>query len=356
MKILIAAGIYPPDIGGPATYSKLIAEEFPRLGHETVVIVYNRRLPKMLRHLVYFWKALLHGRGADVIFAQDPVSVGLPAMVAAKVLRKKFVLKVVGDYAWEQGIQRFGVRDLLDDFLNKKYSWRVEGLRRIETFVARRAHRVITPSHYLKGVVRHWGVSEKNVAVIPNAAPAILQNSARSGNKEIMFISIGRLVPWKGFRMLIELMRDFPQAKLSIIGEGPEQEHLKSEIRNLELEGRVFLVGRKTKEEIAVYYRDATLFFLNTGYEGFSHQLLEVMASGVPIITTDAGGNKEIVKNDENALTVSYNKKQEWREAVKKLLGDGELRARLAENAEKTAGRYTKEVMIQRTIETLQSL
>src|SRR3989344_2921400 len=192
MKILIAAGIYPPDIGGPATYSKLIAEEFPRFCHETVVIVYNRRLPKMLRHLVYFWKALLHGRGADVIFAQDPVSVGLPAMVAAKVLRKKFVLKVVGDYAWEQGIQRFGVRDLLDDFLNKKYSWRVEGLRRIETFVARRAHRVITPSHYLKGVVRHWGVSEKNVAVIPNAAPAILQNSARSGNKEIMFISIGR--------------------------------------------------------------------------------------------------------------------------------------------------------------------
>src|SRR3989344_2064143 len=214
MKILIAAGIYPPDIGGPATYSKLIAEEFPRFCHETVVIVYNRRLPKMLRHLVYFWKALLHGRGADVIFAQDPVSVGLPAMVAARILRKKFVLKVVGDYAWEQGIQRFGVRDLLDDFLNKKYGFRVEGLRRIEAFVARHACKVIVPSNYLKSVVRHWGVSEKRIVVISNAVHPFIKKDVWPANKEILFVSIGRLVPWKGFRMLIELMRDFPQAKL----------------------------------------------------------------------------------------------------------------------------------------------
>ena len=104
LKILICTGIYPPDIGGPATYSKLLFEELPKMGIETRVLSFGevRHLPKILRHFVYFIKVLKMGRRADIIYAQDPVSVGLPAMLAAKILRKKFILKVVGDYAWEQ--------------------------------------------------------------------------------------------------------------------------------------------------------------------------------------------------------------------------------------------------------------
>ena len=63
------------------------------------------------------------------MYALDPVSVGLPASLAALVLGKKFILRVAGDYAWEQGRQRFGVTDELDEFQLKKYGWRVERLR-----------------------------------------------------------------------------------------------------------------------------------------------------------------------------------------------------------------------------------
>ena len=104
MKILITTGIYPPDIGGPATYSKILIDELPKHNINALVLGFGevRRLPKIIRHFLYFLKILKKGWKADIIFAQDPVSVGLPAALAAKILGKKFVLKIVGDYAWEQ--------------------------------------------------------------------------------------------------------------------------------------------------------------------------------------------------------------------------------------------------------------
>ncbi|MEK7531600.1 MAG: hypothetical protein AAB545_01600, partial [Patescibacteria group bacterium] len=109
MKMLIATGLFSPDIGGPATYSKILLEKLPREGIETTILPFGavRHLPRLLRHLVYFFRVLLAGRSVDVIYAQDPVSVGFPVFLASKVLKKPFLLKIVGDYAWEQGVQRF---------------------------------------------------------------------------------------------------------------------------------------------------------------------------------------------------------------------------------------------------------
>ncbi len=102
MRILIATGIFPPDIGGPATYSKLLFDELPKRGFEVDVLSFGevRKFPKIVRHFIYFLKVLSLGRKSDIIFVQDPVSVGLPVCIASKILRKKFALKIVGDYAW----------------------------------------------------------------------------------------------------------------------------------------------------------------------------------------------------------------------------------------------------------------
>src|SRR3989344_9417544 len=166
-NILICAGIYPPDGGGPATYSKLLFDELPKRGAGADVLNFGkvRHLPKIIRHIAYLFKALKMGKRADVIYAQDPVSVGLPAMLAAQLLRKKFILKIVGDYAWEQGVQRFEVKEILDDFLNKKYGINVEVLRKIEKFVANHTEKIIVPSEYLKKVVSAWGVNPNKIKV-----------------------------------------------------------------------------------------------------------------------------------------------------------------------------------------------
>src|SRR3990167_7909869 len=105
MRIVIATPLYPPEIGGPATYAKLLFEGLPEKGIEVELVKFSdvRHLPKIIRHIAYFLRVLKAARNANVVLALDPVSVGLPAMKAAQKARKPFVVKIVGDYAWEQG-------------------------------------------------------------------------------------------------------------------------------------------------------------------------------------------------------------------------------------------------------------
>ena len=133
MRVLIATGLYPPESGGPATYTKLLEERLPALpaqagrGFTVSVLPFStvRHLPKLLRHVAYFAVCWRMARRADVVYAQDTVSVGLPAALAAQCAGKKFVVRVPGDYAWEQGRQRFCVSDELDAFQAKRYGWRL---------------------------------------------------------------------------------------------------------------------------------------------------------------------------------------------------------------------------------------
>jgi len=88
MKILIATGVYPPESGGPATYSKFLNDNLPGKGFEVEVYPFRevRKYPKIIRHIAYFLEALRKAKGKDIIYAQDPVSVGLPAFLASAPL------------------------------------------------------------------------------------------------------------------------------------------------------------------------------------------------------------------------------------------------------------------------------
>src|SRR3989338_5986709 len=128
MKILIVADIFPPQSGGPATYSVMLANELVKTYEVTIVSLKPQsdktsvhcRLfvvpekSKILKYWHYFWLLFKQAKDADVVYAMGPVNAGLPAMLAAKLRRKRLVTKVVGDYAWEQGVQRFGVKDNID--------------------------------------------------------------------------------------------------------------------------------------------------------------------------------------------------------------------------------------------------
>ncbi|MEK7662227.1 MAG: glycosyltransferase family 4 protein [Patescibacteria group bacterium] len=360
-KILIATGIYPPDIGGPATYSKILHDELPKHDISVSVLSFGevRSMPKVIRHLAYLFLVLARGRDADLIFAQDPVSVGLPAFLAARILRVKFALKIVGDYAWEQGAARFGVTDLLDDF------WASPGyhpifvrlLQAVESFVARRADIIIVPSKYLKKIVGYWGVSRDKIYVIYNSFDGTVEKAKEETKTEKIIVSAGRLVPWKGFVTLMAVMppllKHFPDVKLIIAGDGPDRAMLERSIREMSLESSVFLVGSLSREKLFKYIRSASVFALNTSYEGFSHQLLEVMAIGTPIVTTNAGGNPEIIRNEENGLLVEPDDRDALVNAIERVLVDDDLAFRLSQGAKETVATFTSARMVAETIRTL---
>lgn len=369
MKILIAAGIYPPDIGGPATYSKFLVDELPKKGIETEVLSFGsvRHLPKFFRHFFYFLKVLRSGRRADIIFAQDPASAGLPAALASFILRKKFVLRAGGDFAWEQGSQKFGVKELLDNFYGQKYGWQVELMRAIQRFVGRRARAIIAPSFYLKGIIEKWGIAGEKIKVVYNTAKEIDFNLNKEevrrelGLEGDIILSAGRLVPWKGFGALIELMPELLKInnnfKLIIAGDGLEKENLEVRIKKLELNYYIKLIGRLNQEELWKYMRASDIFALNTGYEGMPHIIIEAMQVGVPVVTTDSGGNRELVKNYKTGILVKYNNKEQIKNAIIKLWRDKQLAAGLAGNAkEEIKNKFSEEKTIKETLQILKSV
>ena len=390
MRILIATGIYPPDIGGPATYSKLLHDELPRRGIAVSVASFGevRHKPKALRHFSYFLRVVRASRGCDLIFAQDTVSAAFPAMLAAKLTGKRFFVRVPGDYAWEQSVQRFGVTDTIDAFQSKKFGWKAELLRRIQQAVVNGAERVITPSMYFKELVSKWVKNSAKVQCIYNGIDltAIPTNGERpvakpSAEKDSMpstendsepinrtarstrsaqkknapkfqpktIISAGRLVPWKGFVVLIEMLADLPGWKLSIVGDGPIRGDLESAAARLGVSDRVSFLGMIPRADLISLIQASEAFVLNTAFESFSFQVVEAMAAGTPVITTNIGNLTEIVDDGVSGILVAPDDTQAIVAAIKRLSSDSGLRAIMIAAARTKAEQFS----IERTLDGL---
>ncbi|MCE9643680.1 glycosyltransferase family 4 protein [Candidatus Parcubacteria bacterium] len=370
MRVLIATGLFPPDIGGPATYSAMLLRELPKRGIAVSVASFGRvrHFPPVIRHIIYFIHLLAAGFSADVIYAQDTMSVGWPAYVANLFLRKRFFVRVPGDHVWEQGVQRFKVTETLDAFPVFSWKWNpyLIFLRKLQFRVVRAAHRVIVPSEYLKRIVETWGVPSSRIAVIYNsyALPSGIEEKAalreRLGLEGTIIVSVGRLVPWKGFATLTELVpaleRFFPDVRLLIIGDGPERRALDKKIRSAHLGDKVSLLGRLPQPVVFNYVRAADLFMLNTSYEGFSHQLVEVMAMETPILTTNVGGNPELITHRESGLLVPYDDRTALLEGAKEVLKDHDLAGKLARNAKERLSAFDESELVERLVSELKTL
>ena len=377
-KVLFATGIFYPDIGGPASYSKLVGEELSKLT-KVELITYSsvrnhsddrylpfkvnrvwKKWPWFLRHAIYYLKVMNRAKNYDVLYALNTINAGLACYHAARTFKKKFYVRIVGDYAW-QVAQEKGKTDLgIDEFQKSEKCGKIKSLYELQRKVCKKADKIIVPSKYLKKIVMGWGISEDKISVIYNGVnfkPADI--SKEEARKEIgisgnIILSAGRLAPWKGFKMLIKIMPQLLEmnqfSRLVIVGDGPERKKLETMIVNAGLDKKVYLVGAKSKDGLAVYLAAADMFVLNTGYEGFSHQILEAMAAEVPIITTSVGGNLEIAKHGENTLLIEYNDEFNLVETIKMLSNKSELQKKLVIRAKKILGDFSSEKMMKETI------
>ena len=375
-SLLIVTGIFSPDIGGPATYAQTLCRELPKDGYKITLITYanepqnkisqndqvqihfvNRKWPLPIRYLAYWWRLLYLVPIHDIVYVQGPVSEGLPTFLACKLANVPFYLKVVGDYAWEQGRQRSGVKDLLDEFQEKKYGFKVELWRFIEKMVARNAVAVVTPSDYLKTIVRKWGVEPEKIQVIYNS----VNYASRSNNRKEalrslglsgdIILTVGRLVPWKGITELIDLMpsllehnQDF---SLFIIGEGPDRSKLEKQIKDFGLERKILLLGPMAQSRLWFYMMAADMFVLNTAYEGMPHTTIEAMQIGIPVITTCIGGNPEVVTHNETGLMYKYGDTEKLFNLIIKVNEDYDIRGRIIPAARERVKDFSQKQMLE---------
>jgi glycosyltransferase involved in cell wall biosynthesis len=158
-----------------------------------------------------------------------------------------------------------------------------------------------------------------------------------------LFVFVGRLVPMKRAVLCIDAMREVvarhPQARLAIVGSGPEEERLVAHARRLGLEQAVSLVtrdpvfGRGGDRKVELMQR-AWALLLPSVKEGWGMVVTEAAACGTPSIVTDVTGLREAVRPDETGLVVSANPTAaELASAMLRLVEDSELRNRLSAGA-----------------------
>lgn len=218
MKVLFAAGIYPPQVGGSSYYAHSLNKELKKLGVETHVVTYGYflKLPPVVRHLVYLSKLIIHGFGCDVILGFDSVSAGFPAVIAGKILQKKVVLRLGGDFLWEQYVERTKKKILLSQFYKQnRFCTRKEKLIfSITNYVVQNSDVIVFSTPWLRDVfVEAYQLKIERTQVIENAIEA---TNSGVPSVEKNYIWAGRPIFLKNIETLKSAFREAKKVDPSI--------------------------------------------------------------------------------------------------------------------------------------------
>jgi len=357
MKILLFTSIFPPDIGGPATFvsqfsnvweaeRSLTVATFRNHRNLKIILNQNKKYPlyeipfkkhPFLRSIYALFFLIRMRKHYDLIYCHGSVwDTGLPALVT-KIFRKKIIIKITGDSAWERAVQYYSCQDSLEKFYDKKYSLRIELLKFIQKKVAFHSHKIIVPSFYCQKIVQNWGIPADKIEVVYNAVhpPITVEKKENSFIKPFILLTICRLVKHKDIDELIDFVKDLtleiPNIELHIIGAGPESIRLLPHVKYL---------GAMPYENCFNYYKASDVFILNSQYEGFSHVLLEAMSFGLPCVASAVGGNVELIVHETNGYLFQKGDFQKCKEIILSLYKNIEVRSQISQEARKTTKKF----------------
>jgi len=161
-----------------------------------------------------------------------------------------------------------------------------------------------------------------NFAVIPNGIDTKFYkkiNIKRNKYKNnLILLYVGRLSKVKGLDYLLKAISNLDSLELWLVGDGDQKNHLEELSNKLKIRQKVKFLGIKDKKELLQIYNTSDIFILPSLNEGMSNSILEAMACGLPIITTDTGGSKELIKG--NGFIISKASPEALRQAINKFL------------------------------------
>jgi len=366
-RILFATGVFPPLLGGPATITNRLARELTKSGYQCTVLTFGNRnsgalpfqvkrvsyrIPQPFRGFLMMLKTIQEARSADIIYAFDTYTSGYAAAIAARLLKKPLLVRFTGDAAWEQAYA--DGRTSLDILSFQKNPPRTRSFR-MRRFILNTANLVVTDCIFLKNVLSAMGISDSKVRVINNATDQHEQALIESNT----IIAMGRLVKWKGVEALIRVFpkvkKHIPNAALVIAGTGPEEQHLQTIAKKISPDDILF-TGAIFGKEKNTCFNNAGVFVLNTFYEGMSNTLLEAMAYGLPIITTNAGANEELIQHEANGIVINYNDQDALARGLIELLSNKNKARQLGNSARNESQRYDWEQFVKQNKKIIEEL
>lgn len=371
MRIVHFGKFYSPVPGGIESVTQSLANGAALLGHNVQVVCFHKqnkaqieelkgvtvhRIPILFMFasqplsLRYILNCLHIGIRSDIVHLHAP---NMLAALAGILLPKKNRLVL----HWHSDVLNKGILGYI--------------LRGLEYLLLRRADAIIaTSTHYIEGSAQLKSMAEK-VRTIPIGVPDPC-NSERTqrdldvllpvlpANKKIV-LAVGRLVPYKGFEVLIKAAHYLDDCAVVIVGGGPLMLYLTRQIQEMAVGNRVILTGRISDELLSALFSKAHIFCLPsvTKAEAFGVVLLEAMAYSLPIVTTAIPGSGVPWVNAHgiSGFNVTPNDPEALAGACNRILSSPSTRDRLACGARiRFESEFKEELLVRRILSLYQEM
>ena len=361
MRVLVVSGIWPPDVGGPASHAPAVAEFLAGRGHSVEVVTtavaepapepypvhwVPRSVPKGVIHVRTAWLVRDRARLADVVYTTGMFGRSSAGALAA---RRSYVVKLTADPAFERSHRRGLVEGDVEEFQAGGGGAASAVLRRARDFELAHAAHVFCPSAYLRDLVLWWGVPHDRVSVLPNPAPEVpglqprdvLRRELDLNGATVAFA--GRLTAQKSLERALEAVAGVDGVRLLIAGEGPDRPRLEQRARELGIADRVVFLGSQPRGRIVELFAASDATVLSSSWENFPHTVVEALAVGTPVVAMQAGGISEVVHDGVNGLLVPAGDTAALTDALRRYFSDAALRERLRGAAADSVAEYAPE-------------
>lgn len=342
MKLVLVTGIFPPDIGGPATYIPRFADFLISRDHDVKVVTLAdnvgvqprmnypvTRIPRQINRILRFFLVVIKitflPRGTIILANGLHEEVGISLLLRPR----KAIAKIVGDPIWERARNKGATESNIENFNIEPMSTKMKFQRFLLKSTLNRFEAITAPSIQLCSLVENWGVQTKT-HYIANGVEINDINRGKSAKVEFDLISVSRLVPWKNVDKHILLAKELNK-NLIILGSGPESESL--ELLAKKIGADVTFAGEKSKDETRKYLQKSKVFLLLSSYEGMSFALLEAMSMGLPAVISDIPSNTDVARDGIESIVLNDETWDLRMDLVAQLLEDKDKYLTMSQNA-----------------------
>lgn len=277
----------------------------------------------------------------DVIHFHSPAVMGIAAIMMAKYLKRPLVTTY--HTLWSETLPPIPPFNIIDKFFSdtniKKDALR-ETIWGLSKRIFDNCDIIISPANVIKAELRKNNHKGK-IVVISNGIDTNKYKFKPHNKLRLNLLYVGRLGHEKKVDVVVKafdmVLKDNPDTKLTIVGDGPVSKDLKSLVKNLHLAKKVKFTGKLDREKIIKHYQNADIFVTASEMEVQPLTLLEAMSCGLPIVGVNKAGVGGVTKNNVNGYLTKSADPKEMATKINLILKDNNLRIKMSKNSRKIA-------------------